>query len=131
MVRGLIIGTVLAVVFVVAALADASTISRDRVRSLPRWTWILIILFIPVIGAILWFMLGRERAAKNSSGRTRGGRNARGQSSPRVVAPDDDIDFLRSLNVDRPDPNNSDPENPENPENPDEPDPTPNGGPRA
>ena len=49
-------------------------------RLMPRWSWVLLTIFVPVFGSALWFVSGRPR--KN-------------QFPP--SGPDDDQDFLRSL----------------------------------
>ena len=50
----------------------------------------LIVIVLPIIGAVLWFFLGRERLVRARLG---GGGSVR--RGPR--APDDDPDFLRKL----------------------------------
>lgn len=79
---------VAAVVYTVYAVVDCALFDRMRMRGLPRGWWIVVILFVPLIGATLWFVIGRGRA----------GRNANRQGSS--VAPDDDAEFLRRLNAD-------------------------------
>ncbi|MCU1529385.1 MAG: hypothetical protein JWP75_3148 [Frondihabitans sp.] len=79
MVKGLIVVIVAAVAFVVYALVDCLFTERFRFRALNKPVWALLIIVLPVVGALLWFGLGRRR---------------RGLSGRRVVAPDDDPDFL-------------------------------------
>ncbi|MBT2500727.1 PLDc N-terminal domain-containing protein [Agromyces sp. ISL-38] len=79
---------VAAVIFMVYAVADCAFFDRTRVRGLSRGWWIVVILFVPVIGAALWFLIGRGRARRIPAGRSR------------EVAPDDDTDFLRRLQND-------------------------------
>ncbi|GAA1221250.1 PLDc N-terminal domain-containing protein [Rhodoglobus aureus] len=69
----------------VFAVVDVILIDRSRVRAMPKVLWVLVILLLPVIGVVLWFMLGKARSA--GVGRTR------------TVAPDDDPDFLRKMRV--------------------------------
>lgn len=64
------------------SLVDVSMIDRGRVRGVPKGLWIVIILILPLVGAVMWFALGRGRGSANTS---------------RVIAPDDDPDFLRGL----------------------------------
>lgn len=78
---------VAAVVLTVYALVDAALFDRSRIRGLPRIVWILIILFVPVIGALLWFAVGR-------------GRRGSMPRAARTVAPDDDLEFLGQLGRD-------------------------------
>lgn len=93
MVRGLIAAVVIAVVLTVWTLVDAIMIPRHRVRTMPRWVWIVLIVLVPVVGPALWLLYGR---AWNPRGKK--------QKQSRVVAPDDDPEFLRSLRVDKPEP---------------------------
>lgn len=41
----------------VAALLDL--VKRERTRG-PKWMWVVIILFVSLIGPIIYFLLGRE-----------------------------------------------------------------------
>jgi len=67
----------------VFSIVDVVLTDRSRVRAMPKALWILVILLLPVIGVVLWFMLGKARSA--NAGRSR------------TVAPDDDPDFLRKI----------------------------------
>ena len=67
----------------VFSIVDVILTERSRVRAMPKVLWIIVILLLPVIGVVLWFMLGKARSA--SAGHTRS------------VAPDDDPDFLRKM----------------------------------
>lgn len=59
-------------------------------RGLPRVLWLLVVL-VPVVGAVLWLVLSRT-----------GGSAAGPRRRPaRPVAPDDDPDFLRRLDQER------------------------------
>lgn len=79
---------VAAVIFTIYAVADCAFFDRTRIRGLRRGWWIVIILLVPIIGAVLWFIIGRGRADRRPLGRSR------------TVAPDDDADFLRQLGSD-------------------------------
>lgn len=82
----LLIGLGLAVLILsIYTLVDAALFERSRIRGLPRWVWIFVIVLVPVIGPVLWLLVGRGR---------RGASRSRG---PRAVAPDDDPDFLKGL----------------------------------
>lgn len=61
MVRYLIIGIVVAIAVVIYALVDAAMSNARRVRGVSKPAWLIIILLVPVIGALLWFTLGRPR----------------------------------------------------------------------
>lgn len=70
----------------VFAIVDVILIDARRVRALPKFVWVLLILLLPVIGAILWLAIGRERRDRSAQ--------------PHTVAPDDDPAFLRNLRRD-------------------------------
>lgn len=71
------------------ALVDAIQTEDPNVKHLPKLVWILLILVFTPIGAIAWFLAGRQRRPRTE----RGGRNY--PRAPR--GPDDDPDFLRNL----------------------------------
>jgi len=79
----------IAAAVLIYTVVDIALIDRSRVKGLPKILWILIVLVLPIIGAVLWFFLGRERLSERGTG----GRQVR--RGPR--APDDDADFLRKL----------------------------------
>ena len=87
MARLLIAAIVLAAAVTLYGLFDCLLRDRGLIRVLPKPAWALIILFIPVLGFILWYLFGRGSEDKP----TRGIR-PRGQ-----VAPDDDPDYLRQV----------------------------------
>ena len=82
MARLLIVGGFLAAVFWVYSIVDCAVQPPTRHRGVPKAAWIVIVILIPVVGGVLWFTLGRRRA----DGRT-----------SRLIAPDDDPSFLRSI----------------------------------
>ena len=47
-------------VIMVVALIDAITRRDDQVKHLPKFAWVLFIVFLPLLGSVLWFTLGRE-----------------------------------------------------------------------
>lgn len=83
MTRFLLIGGVLAVAFWVFSIVDCAVQPATRHRGVRKGAWIAIVTLLPVVGGILWFVIGRRRA---------------GDPGPtRVVAPDDDPVFLRGI----------------------------------
>lgn len=62
----------------------------QRVRGLPRWAWVPVIVLLPILGPVAWLVLGRPR-----------GGGAPKPPPRRTIAPDDDPDFLRNLNRER------------------------------
>ncbi|RKN41847.1 PLD nuclease N-terminal domain-containing protein [Streptomyces hoynatensis] len=71
------------------ALVDCISSEDEEVRHLPKLVWIVLIVFAPVVGALTWILIGRERSL--TARRRSGG----------WVAPDDNPEFLRSLDQNR------------------------------
>ena len=84
MVRFLIFLAAAELVLVVLALIGS--LSADHVRNLPRPLWVLSIVALPIAGPIAWFLWGRPRAERTVQ-----------RHKKRTSAPDDDPDFLNSL----------------------------------
>ena len=69
------------------ALIDCWQREERTVRALPKALWFAVIAFLPLIGGLLWLTVGRGRQIEGD-----------GLQLPRnATAPDDDDDFLRSL----------------------------------
>lgn len=82
--RFIVIFVVLAVVIWVVSIVDCAVQPATRHRALSKPVWIFIVVLLPVLGGILWFVIGRSRPSH-------GGMTQR--------APDDDPEFLNSLNA--------------------------------
>jgi hypothetical protein len=93
MVRFWVIAIVAVVVFTIYAVVDCALFDRSRIRGLPRGWWIVVILLVPIIGGLLWFLVGRGRSLRFGRGGASGG-------GRRSNAPDDDPEFLRRLRDD-------------------------------
>jgi hypothetical protein len=50
----------LVLALMITALIDAITRDSGQVKNLPKFAWVMFIVFLPLIGSILWFALGRE-----------------------------------------------------------------------
>jgi hypothetical protein len=50
-------------VLIVAALVDIITRPDDQVKHLPKVLWVILVIFLPMIGSLLWFAIGREYPA--------------------------------------------------------------------
>ena len=82
----LIIGAgALAVGVIIYSLIECAQTEKYKVRSLPKGAWILVILLLPVIGAVLWLFFGRPKKEEP------------GTQPQRGRGPDDDPQFLRNL----------------------------------
>ncbi|MGO2658474.1 PLDc N-terminal domain-containing protein [Mycetocola reblochoni] len=81
MLRLLLIAIPILVVVTIYAVVDCAMIAKGRIRGLSRPAWIVLILILPLIGLVLWFVIGR------------------GPAGPvvRPASPDDDPLFLSDL----------------------------------
>lgn len=52
--------SLLVLVLFVVALVDIIMRDQSLVKYLPKLVWILIVILLPSVGSILWFILGRE-----------------------------------------------------------------------
>ena len=65
------------------------------VRVLPKWLWLVVIVVVPLLGAIGWLLGGRPARASVDVAAASG--SVFGRSRRAAVAPDDDPAFLRQL----------------------------------
>lgn len=84
-----VILVLLAVALYVYFIIDVARTPKGQARSLPKWLWMLLVIVLPLVGGVLWLILGR--AWPEGGGWWR-------RSGP--VAPDDDPRFLRKLDDD-------------------------------
>lgn len=84
MVRWIVIGAVAVVAFTIYALVDLFMTTAPRVRAFPKPLWIAVIVALPVLGPILWLLIGKARGTPKAA---------------RIVgnAPDDNPTFLSSI----------------------------------
>jgi Phospholipase_D-nuclease N-terminal len=74
------------IAFVIFTLVDCLRTDESNIKQIPKWAWALIIVFLQFfvpLGAILWFVYGKEKVAK--------------PKKRKVTGPDDDPDFLKGL----------------------------------
>jgi len=83
-----------AVQLVLLVLALIGALSAERVRTLPRALWVVVILLIPLLGPLAYFLFGRPVPPPREGGPVR-------RTSPRPSSPDDDPDFLRSMDTEQ------------------------------
>ena len=84
MIRFAVIGMIIVAGLTIYSLIDCARTPETQIRSLPRWAWLMIIIFVPGLGSIAWIIAGKP------GGDTRGGKK-------RVIPPDDNPDFLKKL----------------------------------
>lgn len=74
----------------VYGLVDVIRTDGRLTRGISKPAWIIVMIVLPVVGAILWLLIGRPR-----------GTSAAVQKYSHPTSPDDDPDFLRNLEVRR------------------------------
>jgi hypothetical protein len=74
-------------IFQIFTTVYAASANPRQVRVLPKVVWVLLCLFIPIIGGLLYITIGRPIDGDSGQGAKRS----------RPIAPDDDADFLRDL----------------------------------
>ncbi|KQP54098.1 PLD nuclease N-terminal domain-containing protein [Agreia sp. Leaf283] len=55
-----IVFSVVLFALLIGALVDIILRSDEQVKHLPKIVWVLLVIFLPLIGSILWFTIGRE-----------------------------------------------------------------------
>jgi len=85
-------------VLVIFCVLDALRADESRIRNLPRWAWLLIMILIPIVGCITWLFAGRPTgSAPSQPPRPTSPSLYEQPPRQRTIAPDDDPEFLRSL----------------------------------
>ncbi|MGO4234557.1 PLD nuclease N-terminal domain-containing protein [Pseudarthrobacter sp. YAF2] len=77
-------------VIFVYGLVDVIRTEGRLTRGISKPAWIIVQVILPVLGAILWLLIGRPRGTAQPR-----------PSYPHPTAPDDDPDFLRNLEARR------------------------------
>lgn len=77
-------------VIFVYGLVDVIRTDGRLTRGISKPAWIVVMIVLPVLGAILWLLIGRPRASAPAR-----------QAYRHPTAPDDDPDFLRNLEMRR------------------------------
>ncbi|MEU4396205.1 PLD nuclease N-terminal domain-containing protein [Kribbella sp. NPDC023855] len=103
----------ISLVLSVYALFSCIQTRDEDVPYLPKLVWIVLIVFVPFAGPIVWLLMSRTHAVRRE-------RAAVPKTKPtgRPVAPDDDPDFLASLDRYRDPRTTAKPPEPEKPTDP-------------
>jgi len=86
------LGALLLIGLVVYSVVDVISSEKDERIGLPRWAWVVLLILVPLVGSIVWIAVSRmQRARPQPIG-------AAGRAlAPAPVAPDDDPEFLWTL----------------------------------
>lgn len=74
----------------VYGIVDVIRTDKNLTRGISKTAWMVVVIVLPVVGAALWFIIGRPRKDRTAP-----------QAYTRTTAPDDDPDFLRNLELRR------------------------------
>ncbi|MFN8170735.1 MAG: PLDc N-terminal domain-containing protein [Candidatus Nanopelagicales bacterium] len=55
-----VVGLLLLVAVYIYFVIDVIRTPRGEVRSLPKVVWLLVVVFVPIVGGLLWLWLGRD-----------------------------------------------------------------------
>ena len=99
MIRAMLIigGAALIVGLTLYTLLDAVRTPAHEARTLPKWLWVLVTLFFPVVGPLMWLILGRSKAQPAAGAPRPSFGQRRNTPAPSVSSPDDDEEYLRWL----------------------------------
>ena len=86
MLRVAVFGIIIVTALTIFSIIDCSRTDESQIRSLPKWSWLVIIIFVPGIGAIAWLIAGRPKGPGRGGGKKR-----------KIVPPDDNPDWLKKL----------------------------------
>lgn len=89
--RLVLFGVIIVAAVIIYAAIDCMMSRAHEVRSISKVSWLLLIVFLPVLGALLWFLFGRPRS----------GPGPKPAARRHPTAPDDDPEFLRNLEIRR------------------------------
>lgn len=79
------------------AFIDCLNTPEEEVKHLPKVVWVIIILLFSIVGPVVWLFAGKQRAAAGSGGGFGGGFGGGRPRRTQWVAPDDNPEFLKSL----------------------------------
>ncbi|MFC5954170.1 PLD nuclease N-terminal domain-containing protein [Streptomyces pratens] len=85
----------------VYAFIDCISTKDEDIRHMPKPLWAILVLLFPLVGSISWIIAGKKRHPAGAGGGTVGSAWSRGGSRQQWVAPDDNPDFLKSLDEDK------------------------------
>lgn len=84
-------------ILMIFCLVDAISAPEHRVRNLPKWAWILLILIVPLAGGIAWLVAGRPTSTPQQSWAPPGFPEYDRPGRAAASNPDDDAEFLRKV----------------------------------
>ncbi|WP_406726118.1 PLD nuclease N-terminal domain-containing protein [Streptomyces sp. GD-15H] len=84
----------------VYAFIDCISTQDEDIRHMPKPLWAILVLLFPLVGSLSWIIAGKKRHPRGADGQVGSAWN-RGGGRQQWVAPDDNPDFLKSLNEEK------------------------------
>ncbi|WP_338484464.1 PLD nuclease N-terminal domain-containing protein [Streptomyces sp. SCSIO 75703] len=82
----------------VYAFIDCISTPDEDIRHMPKPLWAILVLLFPLVGSLSWILAGKKRHPAGAGAPWGGGARGGGRS---WVAPDDNPEFLKSLDDDK------------------------------
>lgn len=86
----------------VYAFIDCISTKDEDIRHMPKPLWAILVLLFPLVGSISWILAGKKRHPAGTPGAAGSPWSFGGSGRQQWVAPDDNPEFLKSLNEDKP-----------------------------
>jgi hypothetical protein len=74
----------------VYTFVDCLRTDESRVRGLPKIAWVFVVILLPLVGSVLWFLIGKERRGRVEN-----------RPANKMHAPDDDPAFLGKIRMEQ------------------------------
>ena len=52
-------GALVGIAFYIYSIIDVLRSEKSHTRTLPKYVWLLIVIVLPIIGGVIWLLLGR------------------------------------------------------------------------
>jgi hypothetical protein len=85
MLRIAVIALIIVTALTIYSIIDCSRTPESSIRALPKWAWLVIIIFVPGIGSVAWIIAGRPSGP------------GRPKKDKKIIPPDDNPDWLKKL----------------------------------
>ena len=82
--------SVVTLAVMIFALVDIITSDNWRVKHLPKIAWVLLVIFLPLIGSVLWIVLGKQREVRAEPFTTFGDPRRRETAAPMMRSSTED-----------------------------------------
>ena len=83
--------SVVTLAVMIFALVDIITSDNWRVKHLPKIAWVLLVIFLPLIGSVLWIVLGKQRDVRAEPFTSFGDPRRREAAAPARSSTEDDL----------------------------------------